>query len=223
MERIIRPAPELAMRSFEIFGTLREPQGYVKGGAIYRQAEDARTFYWLKKGKIRIIAGVEDGREKCLLTCDSGEIFGMEGFFTGAPRITMAQAVMPCEVVSVDKELLELCREREPRLMPDMLFVQAETTRMMMFQAVVSAFIPAETRIVNHLLFLIKSGRTEFCAGKGHVVRGTQDYLAEYLGVSRVTVSRVLKKLREQGLIRTGYESVYICDTEKLECFAPRD
>ena len=52
------------------------------------------------------------------------------------------------------------------------------------------------------------------------ILRMTQQQLAEAVGVSRVTVSRVLSQWSRQGLVATGYGTLTLLDHDRLLALA---
>lgn len=54
-------------------------------------------------------------------------------------------------------------------------------------------------------------------SGGNHTVTCTHEELAYALGLSRVTVSRILSSLAKQGMIVLGYRNIQLLNRKKLE------
>ena len=71
------------------------------------------------------------------------------------------------------------------------------------------AFLQADKRIARHLLSLSPA--------LSGVIRCTHEEIGSTVGVSRVTVSRVLGEFDRNGWIETGYRSLTLKDRGALE------
>jgi CRP-like cAMP-binding protein len=49
----------------------------------------------------------------------------------------------------------------------------------------------------------------------------TQEALANYVGVSRVTMGAILNRLSRAGLIRLGYRQIYVTNPDALTWIEP--
>ena len=90
-----------------------------------------------------------------------------------------------------------------PALAFSLLRYLSATVRMLSTHLDATSFLPAEKRIVRLLL--------------NHTVTCTHEELAYALGLSRVTVSRILSSLAKQGMIVLGYRNIQLLNRKKLE------
>lgn len=142
---------------------------------------------------------------------NQGAIFGEASFFDELPRVSSALAVEPCEVVSIDKELVAREFARDPTLALSMLKYLARTVHMLSNQVDDMAFRPAPVRVARYLIAR--------CQADGSV-EDTQDEIASAISSSRVTVSRILSKFMKDGWVETGYGKIKIINRSELELFA---
>ena len=210
------------MDDFVIFGQLGQSQTYEVGHCIFQQADSSQAFYWVKSGLVKLVVASEDGKEKRLRVCESGEIFGTDSFFSGNKQLYSALVAYTAEIVTVDAALFKYCCEKKGSLVYEVLEHQACDTRNMMLHAWGAAFVPAETRVVDTILKIIDQGRAERRSAGCYVISGTQEYLAEYLGVSRVTVGRALKRLRSAGVLETDYSHISVLDVPALRSWGKK-
>ncbi len=177
------------------------------GHLIYQQESQATCFYYLKAGKVKSFIQSEDGNERVLHIYHQGSLFGEAAFFDELPRVSTAIAMEPCEVVSIDKDLVELEFANDPKLALAMLKYLARTVRILSNQVDDMAFRPAPQRVARYLLAN---------TGENGVVTATQDEIAATISTSRVTVSRVLKKFMEEGWVETNYGGILVNDLTKI-------
>ena len=95
-----------------------------------------------------------------------------------------------------------------PELAVAMLEYLARTVRLLSAH-VDSAFLQADRRVARHLLSLSPT--------PDGLLRCTHEEIGSSVGVSRVTVSRVLSEFDRRGWIETGYKSVILRNRAALE------
>ena len=186
----------------------RRVQVYVPGQMIYLQDTEASQFYYILSGTVKCFISSSGGDERTLTHHRAGELIGEAAFFDRQPRVSSAVAVTRCTLVSVDREHLEAVFARHPELAVAMLEYLARTVRLLSAH-VDSAFLQADRRVARHLLSLSPT--------PDGLLRCTHEEIGSSVGVSRVTVSRVLSEFDRRGWIETGYKSVTLRDRAALE------
>ena len=186
------------------FGTLRAVPA---GTLLYLQSQPAQALYYLRSGSVKSVILSDRGEEKILRLYEAGEIFGEASFFDGLPRISTAVALTDCRVVRLGREQLATAFASLPQLGPQMLRYLALTVRLLSEHVNSMAFLGARQRVVQYLLALPRRDGS---------VRVTQEEIAEAVSLSRVSVSRILRRLRDEGLVQTGYGAIRLCDPAAL-------
>ena len=192
---------------WEPFAKSRPPVRCSPGYLIYLQNTQATCFYYLKSGKVKSFIQSEDGGERVLNLYTAGSLFGEASFFDELPRVSSAVAVVPCEIVPIDRELVTQEFARNPELALAMMQYLARTVRLLSGQVDQMAFRPARWRVANYLLTLSPAGGPVSC---------TQDDIAAAVSASRVTVSRVLADFARQGWVELGYRTIGLLERERL-------
>ena len=193
---------------WEPFAKSRPPVRCSPGYLIYLQNTQATCFYYLKSGKVKSFIQSEDGGERVLNLYAAGSLFGEASFFDGLPRVSSAVAVVPCEIVPIDRELVTQEFARNPELALAMMQYLARTVRLLSGQVDQMAFRPARWRVANYLLTLSPAGGPVSC---------TQDDIAAAVSASRVTVSRVLNEFARSGWVELGYRAISLMAPERLD------
>lgn len=192
---------------FESLGTVRN---FAKGEIIYRQGDLARTFCYLKKGRVSVFMTSIDGMEKTLNTASKGELLGEGAFFDKKPRVSSARAVTNCEVVMIDEQTLTNLFAKHPKLAFELLEILSNRIRLLSAQLDSMTFLQADARIARLLLQSEKDGRVAI----------THEEIAAAVGVSRVTVSKTLGKFSASGDISTAYRKIVIKNRDRLEAMS---
>ena len=193
---------------WEPFAKSRPPVRCSPGYLIYLQNTQATCFYYLKSGKVKSFIQSEDGMERVLNLYHAGSLFGEASFFDELPRVSSAVAVVPCEIVPIDRELVTQEFARNPELALAMMQYLARTVRLLSGQVDQMAFRPARWRVANYLLTLSPAGGPVSC---------TQDDIAAAVSASRVTVSRVLNEFAQKGWVELGYRTINLLEPEQLK------
>ncbi len=179
---------------------------FEQDSVIYDQGEKADYFYYLKKGRVRVFLTSESGMEKTLSIIEKGDILGEAAFFDGKPRISSACAVLRSELVAIDRETLTEMIQQYPQIALELFRLQARTIRILSAQLDSMTFMDAKGRIA---WFLLQANETD--------VRTTHEEIAAVIGVSRVTVSKIMAVLVRDGIVKTGYKTIRILDKNRLE------
>ncbi len=180
---------------------------YSPGEWIYREGQPAPLFYCLQEGKVRVFVTSEEGTEKTLTVYRTPAVLGEAAFFAGSLRSTSAQALEASRIVSIRRENVLTCFREQPDLALSMISSLSRTVRMLSGQIHQISFLPAEQRVAD---FLRQEG-----AGNRDVAY-THEQIAAFVGVSRVTVSRILARFRRQGILTTRYGAIRLLAPEKL-------
>ena len=188
----------------------RSPRTYAPGQMIYLQGTQADQFYYILSGTVKCFLSSAEGDERTLTLHRSGDLIGEAAFFDRQPRVSSAVAVTPCQLVEVDRQRLTEVFARHPDLAISMLENLARRVRLLS-EHVDGEFLPADKRIARHLLSLPADARGE--------LHCTHEEIGSSVGVSRVTVSRVLGEFDRRGWVRTGYRSLRLLNRAALEAY----
>lgn len=190
-----------------VFEKEKPVKNILKGSIIYHQGDKARCFYYLKKGRVKVVMTSADGMEKTLSTASAGEILGEAAFFDKMPRISSAYALTNIEVISVDEAKLLTLIKDNPELALALLEIQATRIRQLSSQIDAITFMKADGRIASLLLQSASS----------NIVNYTHEEIAGIVGVSRVTVSKILNRFKREGLLKTDYGKIILINTVELK------
>ena len=182
------------------------PTTYQEGQIIYLQGQEPGYLYCLRTGAVRTYITSDQGEAKLLTTYGPGSIFGEASFFDGMPRVSTAEAAADCVIVRLSHDTVDRLFAQHPELASAMITYLARTVRLLSGHVDTMSFQSAETRLRGLLL-------NHPDAPELHV---THEELAAALGVSRVTVSRLLGTLSRAGLVETGYGTIRILNPEEL-------
>ena len=181
MKASMRENTSFPQEIWRLFVENRAPVRCSPGYLIYLQGTQATCFYYLKEGRVKSFIQSEDGAEKVLTVFEQGSLFGEAAFFDRLPRVSSAMALTSCQLVPIDRELVEQQFALHPAMATAMIQSMARKIRMLSDHLDHIAFRPAKWRVVEYILSLSPNDDFVHC---------NQDEIAAAISVSRVTVSR---------------------------------
>lgn len=201
------PESGLPRSLFQPFFSSGLPTRYQKGQVIYLQGQEPDYLYCLVSGTVRSSMVSDAGDQRLLTTYQAGSIFGEASFFDQMPRVSTAMAQTDCQIICLDHNTVDALFQQHPSLASAMITYLARTVRLLSGHVDHMSFLSADKRLAS-LLLHHPSAREK--------IRLTHEELAAALGVSRVTVSRILGDFSRRGLVKTGYGAIWIKDPEGL-------
>lgn len=195
------------MAIFDILAQGQSARSYSPGQIIYLQGAYPDQFYYLLSGTVRSFISSPSGEERVLTIHRPGDLMGEASFFDECPRVTSAMAQEECRVVAVDRSRLNGIFAQHPELAMPMLRYLARTVRMLSDHVEASS-LPAGQRVARYLLTMPGEPGVQLSC--------THEGIGQAVGLSRVTVSRVLGELAAQGLVELGYRSIVLLQREAL-------
>jgi CRP/FNR family cyclic AMP-dependent transcriptional regulator len=199
---------------WKILETMAPVLVYQKGSMVYWQGETAGRLYYLKKGAVKIFMSSENGSEQTLRVQRDKGVFGEAAFFDGYPRVSSARVLEKSEIVAVSREVLLSHIQDNPQLALYLMQALSETIRILSAQVDSMAFLQADKRIAR---FLMETLQTE---ENTYTIHCTNEELGARVGVSRVTVNRVLREFADNGWLETRYREIRVLQIEPLADFA---
>ncbi len=184
-----------------------------RGEYLFRQGEIGDRFYLLLDGKCLVTTGGDSGQESILNIMGPGSLIGEAGALLAEPRHTSARVIELAVLISYAIGDLPGIIERHPHIAYMMLHQLAGKQRQVVGRLRSALFDPPEVRVARFLVELHETQRRgrggPLAAGTERVVevRLTHEAIGNVIGLSRVTVTRALQRLRRSGQIRiSGHE-----------------
>ena len=210
---LFRGLPAEELRQLERIGELRE---YEKGDMLFGEGKEGVGFYVVAGGQVKVFKMSFDGREQILHILGQGDPVGEVPVFAGMTYPANAQAMGKAALYFFPrKKLIELYRE-SPSLAMNMLAVLSRRLRefTVLIENLSLKEIPQRlaTYLVHQQSLKPVSARVKLNVTKG--------VLSNILGTSQETLSRVLGKMSQEGLIEVQGKEISILDMERLKSLA---
>ncbi len=191
-------------------------QIFEKGQTIFTEGEEAKGFYVLISGRVKIYKVSLEGKEQILHIFGPGDPFGEVPVFTGERFPAHAAAMQRSRIFFFPRDSFVRLIRKNPDLALNMLAILAR--RLRRFSSLVEDLSLKEVpgRVAAYLLYLsrLDRGATEVTLD----ISKTQ--LASLLGTIPETLSRILARMKKRGLIQIEGAKIQLLDLEGLEALA---
>ena len=189
---------------------------------IYFEGDETEYLYLVAMGKVKLVRNTDSGREVLLDILRGGEYFGALRVFGGRVYTETAVAQTDCCILQISSVDFENILSEHPDVTRKVL--EAVSKRLTESQEVVkqlSAYT-IEQRIASALLHL--AGKLGEARGQDVLIQlpfSRQD-LAAMTGATTETVSRVMSRFGEAGVVKSGRKWVTITDMKRLDELAKK-
>ncbi|HLU80180.1 MAG TPA: Crp/Fnr family transcriptional regulator [Burkholderiaceae bacterium] len=190
---------------------------YKKGEFLYHQEEVSSHFFFILSGRVQVSIFREDGGEFVLEVMGRWALCGEADAFEQAPRFSAAVAAEETEVIVFDAAAMEHVFASHPELAVALLRIASLKQRVLGRRLHHLASPKPEKRIFELLSRLAELYGVE---QDGAIVIGitlTHEQISAMTGASRVTVTRTLTRLREEGVIAIHDRQIHILDLSRLD------
>ncbi|WP_432735471.1 Crp/Fnr family transcriptional regulator [Maridesulfovibrio sp. FT414] len=191
------------------------PRELVKGEQIFVAGEKAKGFYSIVSGKVKIYRESLSGKEQIIHIFGPGEIFGEVPVFQGSSYPASSMALSKSTLLYFSRDKFESIIREDPELAMSMLALLSGRLRQMVNHVAALSLAEVPGRLASYLLLLKSTQNSSMLTldlPKGQI--------AAYLGTIQETLSRIFKKMSDQGLIRVEKNTIEIIDADSLELIA---
>ena len=182
------------------------------GESILQEDEPGDLFFVIMSGQVKVFVDSEHGREVVLTHLKAGDFFGEMALFDNDTRSASVSALDPSELVVLRRQdFLEVLRDEFPiaRRILSTLSARLRQANDMIESLVL---LDVGGRLARYLLRLARETGTLQEDGWFAVSRPTHQVIANSIGASRETVTRLLRQFVNRSLIRMRGRMVWIRD-----------
>ena len=185
---------------------------YSSGESILREDEPGDLFFVIVRGQVKVFVDSEHGREVVLTHLKAGDFFGEMALFDNEARSASVSALIPSELAVLRrKDFLDVMAE-DVTIARRILSTLSGRLRRANDMIESLVLLDVGGRLARYLLRLARESGTLGEDGWYSVSRPTHQVIANSIGASRETVTRLLRQFVERGLIRLRGSAVWIRD-----------
>ncbi len=190
------------------------------GEALFRAGRPFEAIYAVKSGSFKSVMPEPSSGERVVGFYFAGELMGVEGM-ADRRYATTVRALEPGQVCVLHLGHLNQTAPRPPQLIQQAL-IEMLSREVAVNQQLMAALVRqnAEQRVAAFLLSLSERlSRRGFDADL-FSLRMSRGDIGSYLGLARETVSRLLTRFQQRGLIRLRHKQMQLADAGRLRQIA---
>ncbi|MFJ9668107.1 Crp/Fnr family transcriptional regulator [Streptomyces sp. NPDC101219] len=193
---------------------------FEKGERLLREGEHGSHVHLLLSGWYKVVARTEDDREALMAVRTGGDIVGELACFDALPRVATVMAAGPGVTRLIGRQEFNDFLAAHDTVAREVMRVVAGKLRWSTRRRQEFGSCPVEMRIARVLGELMRAYGRPGPAGTVIGVSLTQPELAALVGASEPSVHRVLRTLREERVLDTGYRRILVRDAQELSRIA---
>ena len=187
-----------------------------KGQTVFSEGDEGNGFYVVAAGKVKIYKVSLEGKEQILHIYGPGNPFGEVPVFSGAQFPANAQTLLKSHLLFFPRTAFVELIAKNPSLCLNMLAVLSMRLRQFTLQVENLSLKEVPGRLASYLLYLSQE-QDEATTVSLPISKGQ---LASLLGTIPETLSRILSKMSNSGLIEVSGGNITLLDGVGLEDLA---
>jgi len=194
---------------------------YPRGTVVFREGNAAHGVYVLSSGRAKISISSADGKKIIIRIAKGGDILGLYAGLTGRPFEATAEMLESGRVDFISRQDLLNLISRQNGYGLDLLEVFSRQFSELVDHTRMLALSESALEKLAHLI--ARWGR-DFGEHTSEGVRIrvllTQEEIAQVIGASRETVTRLFSSLKRDGIVHVKRDLMWIRDSEALASLA---
>ncbi len=207
----------LSQDNLQIFESRKITNFYPKGATVFFEGQPSKGIYLLCKGRVKLSTSSKDGKVIILHIAEAGEVLGLSATVSDSIHIATAQALEPCRASYVrNEDFLRFLEENSEAC----LNAVKQLSQNYQKACLQICSLGLSATVADKLATLFLGWCKASCADSDGIhlkISYTHEELAQMIGTSRESVTRILKSFRERKLITRNGSEVIIPDKKKLE------
>ena len=176
---------------------------------ILQQADQqAGNLYIVHSGRLRVFLSNEHGKELTLDVIHKGSVFGTNSFLYHGTHKVSIQSVTEARLILCSQDTIRILSASHPELSRDLLqyFIEENNHLTHLLESI--TLYSAADRVMDFLFVATDHGKRQ--------IPYTHEDVAMCLSMNRVTVSRIIKNLCDQGIVESSYGKISLKNPEEL-------
>jgi CRP/FNR family transcriptional regulator len=194
---------------------------YPRGAVVFHEGNIARGVYVLSSGRAKVSISSADGKKLIIRVAKSGDVLGLYAGLTGRPLEATAEMVEGGRVDFISRTDLLNLMGRQQTFSSDL--VEMFSRQFSEFVDNTRMLLLSESALEKLARLIVRWGR-DFGERTSEGVRVkillTQEEIAQIIGASRETVTRLFSVLKRDKIIRVKRDSMWIRDSDALASLA---
>jgi CRP/FNR family transcriptional regulator len=206
-----------------LISSLIRKRQYRKGQVLFREGENVDALCFVHYGNVKLSKITIEGKEQILNVLSNGDFFGELNVLQKVASNFSAYALEDTEVCMLLRKDFEMVIQMYPNI--SLKLLQEMTGRLAHAENLVQTLATkdAEVRLANLILDLSEKYGRKTAKGIEISLPMTREEMANYIGVTRETISRKLNKFEDYGFIHAnGNKNLVIENIDRLNDFVKK-
>jgi CRP-like cAMP-binding protein len=209
---LLRTVPifsELSETDVTSLAQLLARRKYAKDAVVFFENEEGDSFFMIVHGRIKVTILGDDGREVILSMLGPGDFFGEMALLDNEPRSASAIAAEESELLSLSRADFQGVATKRS-ITGALIKVLTARLRRANHQISTLALLDVYGRVARVILDMAREEGRRLKDGRIAFRRATHQEIANRIGTTRETVTRMLKDLERQGLIQVDSKEIVV-------------
>jgi len=205
------------LRTFSAAGHIAT---YPGGAVLFVEGQMPRGGFVLCSGKVKLSTASREGKVLIIKMVDPGEIIGLSALISGEPYEVTAETVGPCLVNLIERDRLLQMMQENGEL--GMRTAQAVSREFQSAYREIHELVLARSSSgkLARLLLSWTSPQPSTDSEARLPAPVTHEEMAQRIGASRETVTRLISELKKKDLIRLDGSTIVVTNRALLEAMA---
>ena len=204
---------ELDDRELASIAAVAKTRRYARDDAIFHADESGDVFFLIREGQVKVTMISPEGKEIILSMLGPGDFFGEMALLDDEPRSATIIATEPLEVVTIFRNDFLAILNENFSITRKVLAELSRRLRSASNRIESLATMDVYGRLARFFLDLAREQGKKLDNGYVAVTRPTHQSIANMIGTSRETVSRLIHDLMRQNLLLSEGKTIYLRDT----------
>ena len=207
----------LPVTSLQAFEKIKFSSALPRGGVLFVEGQTPRGIYMLCKGRVKLSVNSRDGKTLIIKIAEPGEVLGLHACVSGIPYELTAETIQPCQVNFIKRDdFLKFLQEHGDACLNAAQHLSDNCHNAYDMIRSIGLSHSASEKLARLLLELI-SDAEKTKEGFRAKVGLTHEEMAQIIGSSRETVTRLLADFKKKKVATLKGSTLMVHDKPSLE------
>lgn len=213
-ERFFCSLPPVALKALD---AIKYSAAYPGGATLFSEGQTPRGMYILCRGRVKLSITASDGKALILKIAEAGEVLGLHATVTGAPHEMSAETLHPCQVNFVRRDdFLKFLHQHGDACLQAAHHLSNQCQNAFEQIRALGLSHSAREKLARVLLEWAANGEPT-PDGVRVKLAMTHEEIAQMIGTSRETVTRILTEFRKKRMALIKGSNLLIQNRPALE------
>ena len=208
--------PPTVMKDFD---AIESTAIYPKGALLFMEGQGSRGVFVLCEGEVKLSISSSEGKTLIVRVAKAGEILGLMATLSGSPYEVTAETLHPCQVAFVHREDFLRFIAKHAEAFQTVVKQMSEDYQEACEQLRTVVLSASAQEKLARLLLAWSAGTPATKEGIRIKLILTHKEIAEFIGITRETVTRTLSEFKDKHLVAIQGSTLTIPSRAALENF----